>query len=404
MNKIARSATLLLHRAVRDAVFSAFNLAAETVRALFIEFIPDRVSASEVSRCVDRLLPELLAKSGDPSPRIHTLAQHTILCIAACPEVKMQHLIAPSLSRSVGSGTHPRLALSRMQMLEQLVLSQGISTDKQSGLTCRSLSECGCSGIHHPAESVRKVAERVLLLVYKVNPRLVRKQLPPDDDITRRNLLYRQLFAEFDKLDSVRRRELIAANKRGEQFAPGNSSSLPTSPPSVDSPRSKSASLQESSKFAFNGCGSTLLPKNGIGIGSPRKQLEIFKSKSGSTVNETPDNTPMYGTMPKSSAHSSSNGKQTFNPRSPAPNSSADNSRKSSNSDSCDEPDTENHCPFCDWTYSGGSEQLDKHYWKACPVLTRCPQCGQVLEVAALNTHLIGKYQIKYEGMLIPLT
>lgn len=46
------------------------------------------------------------------------------------------------------------------------------------------------------------MAERVLLLVYKVNPRLVRKQLPPDDDITRRNLLYRQLFTEFDKIDS----------------------------------------------------------------------------------------------------------------------------------------------------------------------------------------------------------
>lgn len=150
---------------------------------------------------MDRLLPELLSKSGDPSARVHTLAQHTILSIAACPEVREQHLIAPALSRPVGNGTHPRLALSRMQMLEQLVLSQGISNDKQSGLACRTLSEAGCSGIHHPAESVRKVAERVLLLVYKVNPRLVRKQLPPDDDITRRNLLYRQLFSEFDKID-----------------------------------------------------------------------------------------------------------------------------------------------------------------------------------------------------------
>lgn len=88
VNKIARCATLLLHRAVRDAVFSVFNHAAETVRALFMDFVPNRVSASEVSRNVDRLLPELLAKSGDPSPRIHTLAQHTILCIAACPEVR----------------------------------------------------------------------------------------------------------------------------------------------------------------------------------------------------------------------------------------------------------------------------------------------------------------------------
>lgn len=88
VNKIARGATLLLHRAVRDAVFSVFNHAAETVRALFMDFVPNRVSPNEVSRCVDRLLPELLAKSGDPSPRIHTLAQHTILCIAACPQAR----------------------------------------------------------------------------------------------------------------------------------------------------------------------------------------------------------------------------------------------------------------------------------------------------------------------------
>lgn len=212
-NKVARSAALLLHRAVRDAVYSVFNQATETVRVLFLEYVPGRVSPNEVARCVDRLLPELLAKSGDPSARLHTLAQHTILSIAACPQVVEQHLVAPALSRSVGSGTHQRLAMSRLQMLEQLVHTQGISTDKHSGLTCRALSDCGCSGIHHPAEPVRKVAERILLLVYKVNPRLVRKQLPPDDDITRRNLLYRQLFTEFDKLDLERKQELLEANK-----------------------------------------------------------------------------------------------------------------------------------------------------------------------------------------------
>lgn len=59
----------------------------------------------------------------------------------------------------------------------------------------------GISGLNHASEGVRKVAEKVILLVYNVNPRLVRKQLPPDDDITRRNLLYRHLFTEFDKID-----------------------------------------------------------------------------------------------------------------------------------------------------------------------------------------------------------
>lgn len=41
-NKICRSATLLLHRGVRDAVFSVFSQATETVRTLFLEFVPNR--------------------------------------------------------------------------------------------------------------------------------------------------------------------------------------------------------------------------------------------------------------------------------------------------------------------------------------------------------------------------
>lgn len=377
VNKIARSATLLLHRAVRDAVFSVFNHAAETVRALFMDFVPNRVTLSEVARCVDRLLPELLAKSGDPSARIHTLAQHTILCIAACPEVRIQHLIAPSLSRSVGSGTHPRLALSRMQMVEQLVLSQGISTDKQSGLTCRTLSECGCSGIHHPAEPVRKVAERVLLLVYHVNPRLVRKQLPPDDDITRRNLLYRQLFTEFDKLDRERRREMLDSNRRSD--GPSDHSASPSLSPNAVSDvttRNRSVPNESNTRFGF---------KNGTSgsEGSPMKC--ILKSKSGSELHTE-----------RSLAADSNAQKDKFNEK----------SRESSNSNSVDDSSSgsELRCSFCDWSYNNSDpDQLDKHYWKACPVLTKCPQCTQVLEVAALNSHLLGKSIVAGKRISQPL-
>ncbi|KAL7034041.1 hypothetical protein ACKWTF_007830 [Chironomus riparius] len=246
-NKTTRGATILLHRAIRDAVFSVFSAAAETIRCLFCEFIPEKVSNSEVARCVDKLLPELLSKSGDASPRVHNLAQHTILVIATCNEVKEQHLVAPSLSRPVTNGTHPRLALSRMQMLEQLVLSQGINNEKQSGLSPRLLSECGIQGIQHSHEPVRKVAERILLAVYKVNPRLIRKQLPPDDEITRRNLLYRQLFAEFDKIDLQRKREMLAEQKVNTiEFSINECSSSETS---GETSRPKSSNVAESIKI-----------------------------------------------------------------------------------------------------------------------------------------------------------
>ncbi|GLH11379.1 Blast:Centrosomal protein of 104 kDa, partial [Gryllus bimaculatus] len=218
-NKTARAAVFLLHRALRDKVYSVYSLAAEAIRIFFTEFVPTRVTAAEVSRSVERLLPELLSKSGDTTPRIHNMAVHTILSMADCQEVRELNLIPVHLSRPLTSSTHPRLALSRLEMVEQLVLSHGISTDKNSGLTCRTLAELGASGLHHPAEAVRKVAERVLTLVYRVNPRLVRKQLPPDDDITRRNLLYRQLFHEFDRIDIQRKKEILEKNKQAARAA-----------------------------------------------------------------------------------------------------------------------------------------------------------------------------------------
>ncbi|XP_061398706.1 centrosomal protein of 104 kDa-like [Musca vetustissima] len=409
-NKVARSAAFLLHRAVRDAVYSVFNQATETVRVLFLEYVPGRVSQSEVARCVDRLLPELLAKSGDPSARIHTLAQHTILSMASCPEVAEQHLVAPALSRTVSSGTHPRLALSRMQMLEQLVLSQGISTDKHSGLTCRALSECGCSGIHHPAEPVRKVAERILLLVYKVNPRLVRKQLPPDDDITRRNLLYRQLFTEFDKLDLERKTEMLEANK----YAAGHSSSDPQSPPSNRSAvehlqlgggggggaASGGSSDSRASPYGFS-CKS---PDNSQSSPMRRSETRILKSRSGQTLaaqGNQPGTSNGYNSGGSSSRDNAKcNGKQQYNELLKRSMISASSSRKNSNSNSNSESFEEAadviSCPFCDWSsQSGDPAQLDRHYWKSCPFLTKCPQCSQVLEVAALNYHLTKECEVK---------
>lgn len=303
-----------------------------------------------------------------------------------------------------------------MQMLEQLVLSQGISTDKQSGLTCRALSECGCSGIHHPAEPVRKVAERVLVLVYKINPRLVRKQLPPDDDITRRNLLYRQLFTEFDKLDAQRRSEIHSVNKAAAAAVVGAGGIAPdslASPPSgskIQSPpaiQQKSVKYESSrSRFGFNGSSASSKQTE---HGSPVKR--ILKSKSGHTITVTNDDVSSEASslaeLSASATSASNKVPLTAPPTTHRTNGKhqqqeynnehlrqmalrSEGSRKSSNADSVEEQqdNLESNCSFCDWSYVGDGNQLDKHYWKACPILTKCPQCSQVLEVSALNLHL----------------
>ena len=81
----------------------------------------------------------------------------------------------------------------------------------------------GLSGLHHPSEPVRKVAERILVQVYRKSPQLVRKQLPPDDDVTRRNLLYRHLFKQFDAIDLEKKLELLQQSmSNGTRFGLDN--------------------------------------------------------------------------------------------------------------------------------------------------------------------------------------
>ncbi|KAJ9597964.1 hypothetical protein L9F63_011165, partial [Diploptera punctata] len=310
-NKIARATIFLLHRALRDKVYAVYSLAAEAIRLFFTEFVPTRVTPAEVARSVDRLLPELLSKSGDPTPRIHNMAVHTILSMADCREVRELHLIPVHLSRPLTSSTHPRLALSRLEMVEQLVLSQGISTEKQSGLTCRVLSEFGSSGLHHPAEAVRKVAERILTLVYRVNPRLVRKQLPPDDDITRRNLLYRQLFHEFDRIDIQRKKEILERNKQ--------------------------AAAAAAAAVAVTGATG--------GQGSSSSSASAITSPSDTSQQDAPD---------------------------------------------------DKMCIFCLVRADSFTEEgLNIHYWRSCPMLTRCTHCKEVVEIASLSQHLLDECETK---------
>ncbi|XP_018562856.1 centrosomal protein of 104 kDa [Anoplophora glabripennis] len=357
-NKTARAAIFLLHRALRDKVFSVYNLANEVIRLFFVQFIPGRVAATEVARSVDKLLPELLTKSGDTSQRVNQMAVHTILTMADCKNVRDLHIIPVHLSRPVSSSTHPRLALSRAEMVEQLIINHGISTDKQSGLTCRTLAEFGSSGLHHPAEAVRKVSERILVLVYKVNPRLVRKQLPPDDDITRRNLLYRQLFHEFDKIDLQRKKEILEKNKILQQnSAPINScfSPEPTPPEKYELTKCSSSNNIRSMPNIFN------------------YEIDNQQDNNYAFTKNLNQNNGTAKTEHEKQSSSSASGIST----------PSNNSQKE---------DEEKQCIFCNQLESvilSVSNSMNSHYWRSCPMLVRCKECSQVVEVATLTEHLL---------------
>ncbi|XP_050668136.1 centrosomal protein of 104 kDa isoform X2 [Leptidea sinapis] len=269
-NKTARAAALLLQRSLRDKVFSVYSQANEVVCVLFKDFVPDRVCAAEVGRCLEKILPELVRACGDPAPRVHSTAQHTVLTVAECPHVRSLHIIPQQLVRPVAASMHPRLALSRLQMLEQLLLSHGISTDKNSGLTVRRLAECGAAGVQHAAGSVRAAAERILLTAYARSPRVVRAQLPPDDAVTRRNLIYRHLFQQFDRIDM---------QKMLNQ--------APSEEPPIDQTESAhetSASQSTRSGTTFSGMTSSLGMSSSLGLTSLETSYSLKSSASSATL------------------------------------------------------------------------------------------------------------------------
>ncbi|XP_060807331.1 centrosomal protein of 104 kDa [Amyelois transitella] len=269
-NKTARAAAMLLQRTLRDKVFSVYSQTNEVVRVLFQEFVPDRVCAAEVGRCLEKLLPELLRACGDPAPRVHSTAQHTVLTVADCPIVRSLHMIPQQLVRPVAASMHPRLALSRLQMLEQLILSHGISTDKNSGLTVRRLAECGAAGAQHAAGAVRAAAERILLAAYARSPRVVRAQLPPDDAVTRRNLIYRHLFQQFDRIDM---QKMLNQAPSEEQLLNGADQSE-----SMDT-----ASVSQSTRSGISGMTSSFMTSS-VGATSSYSIKSMTSSVSGSTL------------------------------------------------------------------------------------------------------------------------
>jgi len=57
-----------------------------------------------------------------------------------------------------------------------------------------------------------------------------------------------------------------------------------------------------------------------------------------------------------------------------------------------EEPVDEFTCQFCgvrDTSFT--EEKLDLHFWKDCPLLMPCEQCGQIVEVAVLSDHLMNE-------------
>ncbi|XP_037790833.1 centrosomal protein of 104 kDa-like [Penaeus monodon] len=312
---------------------------------------------------LEKVLPDLLAKTSDNATRTQSLATTAVLEVLSLSLERGLGGVGVEVTRPLTNTVHPRGALCRANIVETQLNTLGptaLPKDKESGFTPRHVVEFGHSAFKHQNNEVRKVGERLLLALYPHFPSTVRKALPLQDDLARKNVLYRNLFEQLEALDE--KREAAAAS----------SSRVRPSPSQSHAPPHSGASAGASSSSTPNHT-STPSSSSGVSTGSSASSVGSTGYPPVPQISITPDEAEVRGRALSRLNRSRSDLRVMEDE--PSPGDSEDKT-----------------CIFCGaYDESFSDNGLDMHYWRACPMLTRCHYCRQVVEVASLTQHLLGE-------------
>ncbi|RXM97180.1 Centrosomal protein of 104 kDa [Acipenser ruthenus] len=246
--------------------------------------------------------------------------------MALFKEVRPLQAIPAELVKPLKPNTPTRLALSQLELLERLLKDLG--TDN-SGFTADNVMQFAMGALEHSASEVRDTAVRIIQIMYRKNKSAVLEYLPPDDANTRRNILYKNMFDGFAKIDGRPTETQVKTQKK--------------------------AATQEAEK-------------------QKKEEIRALQEQLAALQEIQAEQFICY------SGVCSPAGKKA--PLVPPPDIGDDQSSVANYLD--------NLCIFCgEKDDSFNEEGLDLHYWKNCPMLRRCEHCRQVVEIASLMDHLL---------------
>ncbi|ROT70297.1 hypothetical protein C7M84_011424 [Penaeus vannamei] len=209
--RFVRASVVLVRKALKDKVYSVALLASQTLSLLLSDFFSKhKVTKKEMTSTLEKVLPDLLAKTSDNATRTQNLATTAVLEVLSLSLERGLGGVGVEVTRPLTNTVHPRGALCRANIVETQLNTLGptaLPKDKESGFTPRHVVEFGHSAFKHQNNEVRKVGERLLLALYPHFPSTVRKALPLQDDLARKNVLYRNLFEQLEALDEKVRRD-----------------------------------------------------------------------------------------------------------------------------------------------------------------------------------------------------
>nr|XP_014347345.1 PREDICTED: centrosomal protein of 104 kDa [Latimeria chalumnae] len=333
LKNMLRAAIFLVRKAIKDKVSSVFQASLKLLKMLVTQYVPKhKLGKVESTHCVERTLPNLIAKTGDSTTRLRIVAMNFIQEMALFKEVKPLQVIPAQLVQPLKPNTVNRLALSQVELLERLLKDLGT---ENSGFTVDNVMRFAAGALEHTASEVRDTAVRIVLEMYRRHRGVILDYLPPDDANTRRNILYKALFDGFAKIDGKPTEAELRAQKK--------------------------AATEEAEKRKKEEI--RILQEQLAALKEIQAEVQTGKEKEVETMKP---------------AKTEDHGKK--EPPTPVPEITDDAVTNY----------LDNLCIFCgDRDESFTEEGLDLHYWKHCPMLKRCEHCKQVVEIASLTDHLL---------------
>ncbi|XP_070696146.1 centrosomal protein of 104 kDa [Pempheris klunzingeri] len=336
-----RAAVFLVKKALLDKVSSVFHASLKLLRLLLSQLIINLgLGRVEVTHCLEQTWPNLLARTGDSASRLRAIATAFIQEIAVLKDVRALQVIPGELAKPFKSNFPSRLAQSRGEILERLLAELGTLN---SGFTLDNVMTFCTAALEHSASTVRELAVRIILTMYQQHRAAVLSYLPPSDAAMRKNFLYKTLFDGFAKIDGklVETRTL----KKGGGQQDGQKEKE-----EIHSLQEQLAALKEITERGNQSTKGQMPKKEAL-------KAEKESQKAGKVVTKVPQN----------KVTDSIDVQQSINY-------------------------LDNLCIFCGKKDESFTEDgLDLHYWKHCPMLRRCDECRQVVEIASLTEHLLGE-------------
>ncbi|NXP51727.1 CE104 protein, partial [Heliornis fulica] len=330
LKNMLRAAIFLVRRAIKDIVSSVFQASLKLLKMIITQYIPKhKLGKLETSHCVEKTLPNLLFRTGDSSSRLRLVASNFIQEIALCSEVKPLQTVPVQLVQPLKPNSPTHLAVSQVELLESLLKEMGT---ENSGFTIDNVMKFAAGALEHRAYEVRDAALRITLDMYRKHRAVILEYLPPHSASIRKTVIYKTLFDGFTKIDG----ELSEAEIRAQR---------------------KAATEEKQKKEEINVLQGQLAALKEV-------QAEVQAGKEKESGFQKPKNQVKESPQPA------------------ATDVPADHITVANYLD--------NLCIFCgERDKSFTEEGLDIHYWKHCPMLTRCQHCKQVVEIAGLTEHLL---------------